>query len=62
MDFSASNASQLAVGVHDGRIATYNVETREDSRSVCPQREGETKSTCLISHRQQVALKDRQAK
>ncbi|XP_064791994.1 dynein axonemal intermediate chain 4 [Oncorhynchus masou masou] len=29
LDFSASNASQLAVGMHDGSIATYNVESRE---------------------------------
>ncbi|KAJ7986317.1 hypothetical protein DPEC_G00338670, partial [Dallia pectoralis] len=29
LDFSASNASVLAVGMHDGSIATYNVQSRE---------------------------------
>ncbi|CAB1323935.1 unnamed protein product, partial [Coregonus sp. 'balchen'] len=29
LDFSSGNASQLAVGMHDGSIATYNVESRE---------------------------------
>ena len=29
LDFSASNASQLAVGMHDGSIASYNVHSQE---------------------------------
>ncbi|KAL7891245.1 hypothetical protein AOLI_G00007210 [Acnodon oligacanthus] len=29
LDFSASNANQLAVGMHDGSIAIYNVQSRE---------------------------------
>uniref|UniRef100_A0A6Q2X6J2 Dynein axonemal intermediate chain 4 n=1 Tax=Esox lucius TaxID=8010 RepID=A0A6Q2X6J2_ESOLU len=29
LDFSASSASMLAVGMHDGTIATYNVQSRE---------------------------------
>ncbi|XP_042564879.1 dynein axonemal intermediate chain 4 [Clupea harengus] len=31
LDFSANNASQLAVGMHDGSLATYNVQNTEDS-------------------------------
>ncbi|KAL2089712.1 hypothetical protein ACEWY4_014400 [Coilia grayii] len=31
LDFSAKNASQLAVGMHDGGIATYNVQSPENS-------------------------------
>ncbi|XP_041912029.1 dynein intermediate chain 4, axonemal [Alosa sapidissima] len=31
LDFSAYNASQLAVGMHDGSIATYNVQSTENS-------------------------------
>ncbi|XP_062412052.1 dynein axonemal intermediate chain 4 isoform X2 [Sardina pilchardus] len=31
LDFSASNASQLAVGMHDGSVATYNVQSTENS-------------------------------
>lgn len=31
LDFSASNGSQLAVGMNDGSIATYNVQSTEDS-------------------------------
>lgn len=40
LDFSACNANQLAVGMHDGTIAIYNVQATEqtpiiDSRWGC---------------------------
>ncbi|XP_067086802.1 dynein axonemal intermediate chain 4 [Osmerus mordax] len=31
LDFSASNASLLAVGMHDGSLATYNVQSRDET-------------------------------